>query len=211
VREILSGVKFRRTSAVVVAALAVSGLAGCKTNVGTAAVVDGHRITESDVNDFVLPTSQPVQQQASSGAASFTIAPRSFVLNELIYDQLGLKLLRLIPEYAHFTSAQLDARLAADLAGETPKKAAEGLGLKGYPSRFYRIVLRVQELQKLIQSAVQAGADLTTAIRGLRFPVSVNPRYGSWDKKHLVFKTAPPVPSYLDVRPAQQQPFTGTQ
>ena len=192
------------------AALAAAGLAGCKTNVGTAAMVDGHRITESDVNNYVRPNSQPVPQQSASGA-TFTIAPRSFVLNELIYDRLGLKLISAVPQYAHFTSAQLDARLAADLAGETPKKAAERLGLKGYPTRFYQVVLRVQELQKLIQGAVQAGADLATVIRHLDFPVSVNPRYGSWEKKNLIFKPAPPTPSYLDVKSVPQQPFTGTQ
>jgi hypothetical protein len=192
----------------VAAVLAVAGLAGCKTNVGTAAMVDGHRITESDVNDYVLPGAQPVQQQSTSGT-SFTIAPRSFVVNELIYDQLGLRLITQLPQYRKFTSAQLDARLAADLAGKTPKKVAEGLGLKGYPTKLYRIVLRVQELQRLIQSAAQSGANLTSVIRHLHFPVSVNPRYGSWNKTNLAFNTTPVQPSYLSVAPGQQQAPTG--
>jgi hypothetical protein len=189
--------------------LAVVGLTGCKTNVGTAATVDGHRITETGVNDYIRPGSQPVQEQSASGA-TVTIAARSFVLNELIYDRLGLKLITALPQYRTFTSGQLDARLVADLAGETPKKAAESLGLKGYPTPFYRIVLRVQELQKLIQAAAQGGANITSVIRNLHFPVSVNPRYGSWNKTNLVFNTTPALPSYLSVEPGQQAPLTAT-
>jgi hypothetical protein len=192
----------------VAAALAVAGLAGCKTNVGTAAVIDGHRVTESDVSDYVTSRAQPVQEQSSTGSV-ITIPPRSFVVSELINERLGLDLVRHVPRFEQFSSAQLDARMTATLAGKTPTAEAESLGLKGYPERFYRIVLRVRELGNLLQEQAQAGTDVNKILTSLDFPVSVNPRYGSWDAKHYSFNASPTVPSYLSVVP-QQQALPGT-
>lgn len=185
------------------AVLAVAGLAGCKTNVGTAATIDGHRVTESDVNDYVSPTAKAVQEQTSTGSV-ITIPPRSFVVSELINEQLGLVIARHIPRFAKFSSAQLDARMTATLAGKTPTAEAESLGLKGYPESFYRIVLRVRELGNLLQEQAQAGTDVNKILTSLDFPVSVNPRYGSWDTKNFAFDSSPAVPSYLSVAPEQQ-------
>jgi hypothetical protein len=192
----------------VAAVLAVAGLAGCKTNVGTAAMIDGHRITESDVNDYVSPEAQPVQEQSSTGTV-IAVPPRSFVISELINEQLGLDLVRHVARFEGFTSAQLDARVTATLAGKTPTAEAESLGLKGFPERFYRVVLRVRELGNLLQQQSQAGTDVNKILTSLDFPVSVNPRYGSWDKKTYSFNASPSVPSYLSVAP-QQQALPGT-
>ncbi len=190
------------------AVLAVAGLAACKTNVGTAVVIDGHRVTESDVNDYVTPAAQPVQEQSNTGSV-ISIPPRSFVVSELINEQLGLDLVHHVPRFEKFTSTQLDARMNATLAGKTPTAEAESLGLKGYPESFYRIVLRVRELGNLLQQQAQAGTDINKILTSLDFPVSVNPRYGSWNKKKFSFDSAPPVPSFLSVVP-QQQALPGT-
>jgi hypothetical protein len=179
------------------AVLATAGLTACRTNVGTAATVNGHRITETQVNDYITPNAQPVRQQTG------TMSPRSFVLYLLINERLGFAIAQRIPGFRGFSSARLDARLDADLAGKTPKQVAEGEGLKGYQESFYRVALRVQELSNIIQTARQqlgSGA-VDKAIRTVHFRVSVNPRYGTWNPKSLSFNGSPAVPSYLSVAP----------
>jgi hypothetical protein len=195
-------VRFRRTAAAVAALVASAGLAGCRTNVGTAAVVNGHRITETDVNDYLTPDAQPVREQTSTGSI-ISVAPRSFVLSQLVEEQLWFAIITNLPAYRHFTTAQLDARLAADYGNKTPKSVAEGYGLRGYSTAFYQIVLRVLELGKLLQAEVQSGRDLTKIVRTLHFPVSVNPRYGTWDQAGLRFDATPALPSYLSLAPGQ--------
>ena len=201
--------RFRRTSAALAIVLAAAGLAGCKTNVGTAATIDGQRVTESDVNDYVSPDAQPVPEQTRTGNV-VNVPPRSFVLSELINERLGLDLVHHIPRFEAFSSAQLDARMTATLAGKTPTAEAESLGLKGYPERFYRVVLRVGELGTLLREQGQAGVDVNSILTKLDFPVSVSPRYGTWDAKNFALDGSPAVPSYLSVAPGPQQALSGT-
>jgi hypothetical protein len=193
-------VRPRTLVAAAAAVLAVTGLTGCRTNVGTAAVVDGHRITDSDVSQYLTPDSQPVSERLSTGATR-QVSPRSFVLAQLINERLGFRILAKIPQVSSMTSQQLDAKLDQDIAGRSVKSVAEGLGLKGYPTSFYRIVLRVQELSSVISSAAQSGADLRKIISTLDFPVSISPRYGKWDKATLAFDSSTVIPSYLTVQP----------
>lgn len=199
--EILSGVTFRRLSLVAVAALALSALAGCRTNIGTAAVVDGHRISESDVSHYITPGAQPVTENTGTGVTR-EVAPRSFVVAQLINERLGFAILAKIPSVSSLTSAQLDAKLKQDIAGRSVQSVAEGLGLHGYTTAFYRIVLRVQELSSVIGSAAQNGVDLQQLFRSLDFPVSVSPRYGAWDQAKLSFDGTTALPRYLDVQQA---------
>jgi hypothetical protein len=188
-------VRFRVLGAAAAAVLAVAGLAGCHANVGTAAWVDGQRISDSDVSQYITPQSQPVTGQNGS------ISPRSFVLAELINERLGFKILQAIPSVSSVTSQQLDAQLQKDLAGKSVKSAAEGLGLKGYTTDFYQIVLRVQEIARVVSSQQQSGADLQKIFKDIHFPVTVGPRYGTWDKKNLTLNGTIPIPNYLSVAP----------
>jgi hypothetical protein len=180
----------------------MAGLSGCRTNVGTAATVDGHRITESDVNAYLTPKSQPVTQGSGSGGTTRQIAPRSFVLAQLINERLGFKILEKIPAISSLTSAQVDAKLKQDIAGRTVKSVAEGLGLKGYTTSFYKIVLRVQEISSVLSNAQQnGGVDLSKIVTTLHFPVTISARYGKWDKATLALDANTLVPSYLTVQP----------
>jgi hypothetical protein len=188
-------VKVRTLGAVLAAVLAVAGLAGCQTNVGTAAVVDGHRITDSDVSQYLTPKAQPVSGQSGS------ISPRTFVLSELINERLGFKLLQAIPSVSSVTSEQLDAKLQQDLAGKSVKSAAESLGLHGYTNDFYQIVLRVRELASVVSSQQQKGVDLQKVFNELHFPVTVSPRYGTWNSKNFTLDGTIPKPPYLSVQP----------
>jgi hypothetical protein len=190
-------VKLRILTVAIASVLAVAGLAGCRTNVGTAAVIDGHRVTESDVNDYVTPNAKPVTLTNSDQSTS-QVSPKSFVVQELVGDKLLLKLLGSLPKAP--SRAAIDAELQTERKGKTYTQEAEALGLKGYTEGFYKIVLRVQLLQTGLQQVEQSGVDLNSAIAKLHFPVKVSARYGTWDAKTLGFSGNPVVPSYLKVQ-----------
>lgn len=199
--------KLRRTSAVLIgAALAVTGLGGCKTNVGTAAVIDGHRITESDVNRYLTADARPVSQQDPASGATVQVSPRSFVVSELINEQLGVKILQAIPSSRDITAAQLEAKLHDDLAGKSETQVAEQLGLHGYTTAFYHVILRVQEISGVLRNAQANGVDVSAAFAKISFPVSVSPRYGRWNAKELRFSSGATTPGYLDVQPGAAVP-----
>jgi hypothetical protein len=191
---------------VVGAVLAVAGLAGCKTNVGTAAVIDGHRVTESDVNSYLTAGSQPVSQRDPATGATVQISPRSFVVSELINEKLGFKILKAIPSISNVTQTQLEAKLHDDLAGKSVSQVAEQLGLHGYTTAFYEIILRVQEISGLLRTAQSNGVDVSAVFSKISLPVSVSPRYGHWDSVNLRFTSGATVPGYLDVRPGPAAP-----
>jgi hypothetical protein len=187
----------RTVGAAAAAVLALAGLSGCKTNVGMAAVIDGHRVTESDVSKYLTGDAQPVTQQDSNGVTT-QVSPRSFVVNTLINERLGFKLLRVIPSISDTTEAQLDAQLQADLEGKTPAEIAEQIGLHGYTEDFAKLYLRVRELIILVQQQPQGVVQ--DAFGKVKFPVSVSPRYGKWDTDNLVFVPGARIPGYLDVQ-----------
>ena len=164
----------RGVAAVAAAVLAVSGLAGCRTNVGVAATVEGHRITESQVNQYLTSKSQPLKTSSQSGASQ-SVPPRSFVLNILIKQRLYLALLRKTPKGVP-SDGQIAAAVQQELKGRTDRQVAEGLGVKGYSDSFNRFILKFSVLGGQLDSDVQAGVDVNSIVAKLKFPVSVNPR-----------------------------------
>lgn len=203
--------RVRYVGAVAAAVLAVTGLAGCKNNVGTAAVIDGHRVTESDVSGYLTQKAQPVIERDANGS-TVSISPRSFVVSELINQKLYFKVIGAIPSVSKLTETQLDSQLQSDLQGKSVTQVAESLGLHGYTEDFYKIVLRAQEEVLVLRSAQSNGVDVSAAIHKVDFPVTVSPRYGTWDQKRLEFSAGGRVPSYLDVQPgngAGQQDVLG--
>ena len=190
--------KLRTLGALVAAVLAAAGLAGCRTNVGTAAMVNGHRITESDVNDYITPDAK-VSLQSSNG--TFQEAPRSFVVRELIDDRLFRKLLAKLPGGAP-SDAKLDAKLQTDLAGKTQRQVARTIGLRGFTDDFLVVFFRVEELGSALSTAQQNGVDINAVLKSLDFPVSVSARYGTWDPAKANFNGTPAVPPYLAIQSA---------
>ena len=176
--------RFRLLSALLAAVLACAGLSACRTNIGLAANIDGHKVTETDVNSYLTRSAQPVQLTDSSGQPG-SMAPRSYVVDILIEEALFKKVAGLLG--GHPTDAGIDAEVTQALGGASLRKAAEASGLKGFTSRFYTIWGRTRVLENDVRNAVQGGADIRSALKKLTFPISVNPRYGSWDKKQFAF------------------------
>ena len=181
--------RVRTLGAAAAAVLAITGLTGCKTNVGTAAVIDGHRVTESDVNQYLTANAQPITQQDGK-----QMSPRSFVVNTLINERLGFALLRAIPSLQDVTTTQLDTQAKQTFGDETPPQ------LNGYSADFIRLYLRVNELIVLVRQQPQNVVD--KAFSEVDFHASVSPRYGQWDNREFRFLPGARTPSYLEVQGA---------
>ncbi|MCU1656401.1 MAG: hypothetical protein JWO57_1057 [Pseudonocardiales bacterium] len=189
--------RVRLLSVAAVGVLAVSGLSACRTNVGAAAVVDGHRVSENDVAKYLATSAQAVKVQDQSGA-TISIPARTFVLNTLIDQQLYQRILQATPTGVPNEGAIASATQQG-LNGSTVEKVADQAGLHGYPGAFARLWVRVQVLRNAISTDAQKGVNVQTVIDKLHFPVSVNPRYGAWDTKSLSLSTNPAasVPDFL--------------
>lgn len=191
--------RVRKLTAVAVAgaALALSALTGCDTKVGQAAIVDGHRITESQVAKYLTATAAAVPVQSQAGATT-TIAPRAYVLNTLIdqrlYDRLLTSTKAGRPSEGDIAKATEQA-----LAGVSVQQATEQSKILGYTAAFDRLWVRVQILGQVLQKDVAQGEDVRALLAKLHFAVTVNPRYGSWDAKILALSDggAAGVPDFL--------------
>ena len=193
---------------VVAAVLAVAVLAGCRTNVGTAAWVDGHRITDSDVKDLVTPTGIDPKLAAQAGAQQQQIQPPktqvlTFLIQEAVYEDT------LAAENIKYTEGKLnsvhDAALSEFLNATVSGTAfetslAKRLPRFGIKPSFVAKLLRVAELRYLLHIHNQ-NASLTALVKRANVDVSVSPRYGSWQPNNLSVNPKVPVPAYLSVQP----------
>jgi SurA N-terminal domain len=187
----------------VAASLAVAGLAGCRTNVGVAARVDGHRITESDVNRYLAPSGvdKQVADQATSQGGQVP-APRSQVLQVLIQEQLFRRVLAdqgIRPsegDLAKVHDESAAAVLQTDLRGIALDTALDKrLPAFGIKKSFRPALLRTQELEFLFVK--KAGGKAQSQLTKANISVSVSPRYGAWDPKTLTLGNDAVLPSFV--------------
>lgn len=192
----LIAVRVRSLTAAAAAVLAVALLAGCRTNVGVAANADGQQISESQVSSYVTPQSKPVSIQSTQ------VAPKPFVLDILIGEQFYRAVLAAAPGGAP-SDGQVSNMVDSYLAGRTPQQAVEGFGIHGYTPDFAQHVLVYSELGSLLNKKVQQGVDVTGIARKVDFPVSVNPRYGTWDQTNYMLSTTPSagLPGFVSFQP----------
>ena len=176
----------------------VSGLTACRTNVGIAATIDGHRVSETDVSNYVTASAKPVQTSSSSSA---TTAPKPFVIEVLIDQRLYPALLRASKVGAPGTG-QMTTLRRQYLNGKSVKTVVEGLGVKGFSASFESVIVDIEVYANLLNQAQSAGTDISGVAQKLTFPVHVNPRYGTWDATNLELKsgTSSGVPGYLTLQ-----------
>lgn len=179
-----SPVKLRTLAALAALAVAGLGLTGCDSKAGTAAVVNGHRITETQLSDYLAPNAQPITVSDGAGG-SFGVPARVFVLQYLIRNQVFPLLLS--GTGSSISDEQLSADRAAaigTLAGDeaTLQKQIATAGLK---PRFEEVMLRQQELTDLVGKKLTTQQQLTDAIAKIKDTVSINPRFGSWNESSL--------------------------
>jgi hypothetical protein len=208
--DILSGVKLRTLGALVAAVLAVAGLAGCRTNVGTAAMVNGHRITESDVSDYLNPAGPDpaIAAQAEQSGQSLP-PPRTFVLQFLVEERVFedmLDSLGAVPsdgELAGYHDTAASLLYNAQIGGAKFDKAIhDGLPRIGVSSDLASVYIRAGELAIAIMKAKNLSdpSQLSAVAKQVGADVSVSPRYGTWSAKTLSLDTHIAVPGYLTVQ-----------
>ena len=195
----MRSVRLRVLIAAVLAVLASAGLTACRTQAGVAATVDGHRISESTVNSYITANAQAVQAQAQSGTT--LMAPRTYVVQTLITNQLFAKILRGLTNNQPIDEHQLSAKINSVLAGDSASHFVSKHGLVGYSAAFALLALRDSVLIDAITTLANNGANINGVLASLKFPVSVNPRYGAWNAKTFSMNTDPGagLPSVLRV------------
>jgi hypothetical protein len=205
-------VRVRSLTAAVAATLAVAGLAGCRSNIGTAATVNGQRITDSTVSQYITPSAKGVTLQSSSGA-SVHVAPKAFVLQTLVYTRLLQRLTKVGPGGGP-TKGQLAQVQTQTLAGKSAKTFAISQGITGYTTAFDRQLVTRQTYSAVLQAYQQNNVDLQALLTKAKIKVTVSPRYGKWDSKALSLDgtTTAGVPSFVRLQPtpgaaASEQPI----
>jgi hypothetical protein len=197
-------VRVRTLAAAAAAILAVAGVAGCRSNVGTAVIVNGHRVSETTVSDYVTPNAVPVKVAAdSSGTNTYLAAPRSIVVQTIIDNMLYDEILK-ASSAGMPSKGQLAQATAQTLAGDTPQKFLTSHNLKGFTNSFAVLFVRRQTLGSILSALEQQGVDLNAALKKIKVDVSVSPRYGKWDKKQLTLlspNTNAGVPGFISLAP----------
>jgi hypothetical protein len=208
-------VSFRRlTAALVVAgtAAAVLGLTGCGTKIGTAAVVGGHRITDSDVSQYLTAAAKPFSVQSQSGAPE-SIIPRSYTLTILIQSRL-------------FSAALAETKGGVPSEGElsgVEDQLTQGASEEqqqqqyvkyGFEPSFAAVDLRNTALEQLLAQRLGVTNDISPllkAVHGLHAGISVSPRYGVWDARSLSLDSAPTdgLPSFVTLHPTSADAQAG--
>ena len=123
--------KLRPLAVLPVLMLGCLGLVGCDSKAGTAAVVDGHRITEKELSRYVPANAQPIP----AGDGSTSTPAKNFVLQYLVRNQVFPLLLAAAG--TPVTEAQLQAGKAEALGGTTEADLTEQITQAG-PDRAVR-------------------------------------------------------------------------
>jgi hypothetical protein len=175
-------------------ALGVGGLTACDSKVGQAAIVDGHRISESDLGDYVTPAGASASVLAAASSANQHVYPKTEVVQLLVQQRLFERALAKnggVPsegELAKLHDQAASTFLGTQLAGkQLDDYLAKQQGSYGYSARYAKLLLRTVELEGALAVKIRARslAELSAAVNKLHLRVQVNPRYGKWSPKTL--------------------------
>ena len=178
----------------------VAGVSACEVKPGAAAFVGSDKITESDVAQYVSPTST-----ASPAADSTTLTPRAQVVSTLVATQLFRQYL------AKKGGVPTDAALLASrdaaftlVTGQTLGDPAqfrttlEGLGFDADFVEAYALQIEL-EYEVIQRSGAKSLAELSKAVSAVTTTPKISPRYGGWDTAQLALKGSSPSPDYLQL------------
>lgn len=206
---------FRKlTAALAVAGTAVAalGLTGCGTKVGTAAVVGGHRISDSDVSQYLTAAAKPFSVQSQTGAAE-SIIPRSYTLTILIQSRLFSAALAKtkggVPSEGDLSGVEEQLT-----QGASEKQQQQQYIKYGFEPSFATVDLRNTALEQILAQRLGVTNDISPllkAVHSLHASISVSPRYGVWDNKSLSLDSAPSdgVPSFVTLHPTSTDAQAG--
>ncbi|MFN2518989.1 MAG: hypothetical protein ABR604_08120 [Jatrophihabitantaceae bacterium] len=175
-------------------AVAAGGLTACETKVGQAAIVDGHRISETDLGSYISPAGPSPSVLAAAAQAGRGVYPKSQVVQILVQQQLFESVLARnggVPSNGELASLHDQAAatfLGTQLTGaKLDAYITSAQGAYGYAAKYAKALLRTIELEAALVVKLKARSlsDLVAAVATLHLTVQVNPRYGKWDPKTL--------------------------
>lgn len=176
--------KIRWLAIVGMCTLGALTVSGCQSNIGTAAVVDGSKISESDVNRYVDPATAEAGQ-ARNLSLQYQIREKLFTV--------ALDRKNAIPSDQQL-QAQHDLAVSnligQQVSGAQGDKALRDLmSQNGLKQSFADVLTHAFELELYYakQTDAQQEQVVEKDLAGQHIPVSVNPRYGSWDTSKFAF------------------------
>jgi hypothetical protein len=154
------------------------GLSACSdTKVGTSAVVNGDKISDSEVSGYLTRNVAPIQN--SDGT---TTNPRQLVLSSLIQDKIFADLFAAnggVPSQSDLNKLESDA-----LQGQTRQATLSSITSAGLEPKFLDLRLHTVEMQVLLTQKYSS-TQLNSLLAKARQNVSVSAQYGSWDPTNL--------------------------
>ncbi|PZS31378.1 MAG: hypothetical protein DLM58_11930 [Pseudonocardiales bacterium] len=205
-------------------ALVMGGLSGCDSKVGQAAIVGGHRISESDLSKYLTPTGPSPSVLAAASKANQGVYPKTEVIQILVQQKLfELTLAKNGGVPTDGELASLHDQAAATFLGTQLKGAAFDSYLKsvegnyGYGSQYAQALLRTIELEAALVVKIKAQSiqDVAAAVNKLNITVQINPRYGKWSPENLsIGAPSATLPSFIKISgissPSAQVSTSGT-
>jgi hypothetical protein len=170
-------VKVRSLVVLPVVALVAVGLAGCDSKAGAAAVINGHKITETQLADYLTPQVKPIPLSTGD------VPARTFVLRTLIGNEVVPAFLTQIG--AQVTDAELNKAKAALLQGSSEDAVVKQVTGIGLSAKFVPVYLRGNELSYILQRRFSSQQQYDDALKKFHPSVTVNRRYGTWDAQTL--------------------------
>jgi hypothetical protein len=201
-------VRVRQLSAALVAtALAVTGLSACTSKVGAAAIIDGHRISQRQVDRYLVAGGPAPSAAANIATQGPEAAPKYNVVSFLVQQAVFTRVLQDtggVPSAATLAGYH-DAALT-NLLGSAVTGSAFDAGVdseskaQGYSPRFRALLINAIELEWAVAVRVKASgvADLSKVVAKQRITVQVSGQYGRWDATNLqLTKVSGAVPSFI--------------
>jgi hypothetical protein len=171
--------RLRSLALLPVLALSCLGLVACDSKAGTAAIVNGHKITEKELSRYVPASAPPIP----TGDGSTSTPAKTFVLQYLVRNEVFPLLLAAAG--GSVTEAQLQAGKAEALGGSTEAELTRQITQAGLSERFEPVLLRNRQLLNVVRAKLSTDKQVADALVKIKDKVSINPRYGSWDLNSL--------------------------
>jgi hypothetical protein len=168
----------------VLCALGALTLTGCDSKIGTAAVVGGSKISESDVSRYLDPT--------KADASSARDLSLEYQLREKLFT-IALRNKHAFPSDADLSklhdqsiSNLLGQQVSGAQADQTLRSTMKQNGLK---ESFADELVRSFALELSYAKVINANQEsqVTADLVKQKIPVTVNPRYGSWNTSTFGF------------------------
>lgn len=198
----------RLLTAAALVAIAALGLTSCDSKIGTAATVNGQRISDNEVTSYI---SQAGADPSAVAQAQGPVQPRSSALTQLIQEKIFEETLRGhggVPTDSQLAAVHdkaISAIAQSSLTGADYDRAvAQQVKKFGFSSRFGKLVVRTLELEYTLATRLKSPSQLLPAIKKAGISVTVSGRYGKWDPSRLNVDTSGSngLPSFVQLEPS---------